>query len=123
MARENGVVWYLTIEKAVTDSVVVLAMAGRVSAATCTTLAEALTEAGAGPHRAVVVDLSGIDYISSAGLRALEAGAGALRSRQRPLVVCGVGDVIRPVFDLAGSDERLAIEPTRELAIARARGG
>jgi anti-anti-sigma factor len=106
------------------DDVLVLELAGRVGAASAGLLAEAVANAFNRGDR-LVVDLSGVDYVSSAGLRALEVAAGeAAGNGGRPgtLVLCAVSEPVRIALDLAGLLPRLRIEPSRDLAVARARG-
>jgi anti-anti-sigma factor len=98
----------------------VLTAAGRVSSLTWRRLETALASATDSPARGVVLDLSGVDYISSAGLRAVESASARLEAAGRRLVVCGVKDAVGVAFDLAGLGSSLAIEPSREAAVERA---
>jgi anti-anti-sigma factor len=121
MALDDGSVWYLDITSDRVDDVPVIALEGRVSNATAAALADAIAAAARGAPRGVVIDFSEVDYVSSAGVRALEAGAAALHDDGRKLVVCGVREIIAPTFALAGSIAHLAVEPSRERAVARLR--
>jgi anti-sigma B factor antagonist len=105
------------------DDVLVLELAGRVSAASAGLLTDAVSRAFARGDR-LVVDFSGVDYLSSAGLRALDAAAGdGVGNGGHPgrLVLCGVLEPVRIALDLAGLLPRLQVEPSREQAVARAR--
>jgi anti-anti-sigma factor len=73
---------------------------------------------GAGETR-VLVDLSGVEYISSAGLRVLLKAAKTVREKGGRLVLCSLGQSVREVFDLAGLRPIFAIEDSRDLALAR----
>lgn len=68
----------------------------------------------------VVIDLAGVDYVSSAGLRVLLLAAKRLKPPQGALVLCGLGPGVRTVLDLAGFTSLFAIEPGRAEALARA---
>lgn len=104
------------------NHVLVLELTGRVGAASAGLLADALARAFARGDR-LVVDFSGVDYLSSAGLRALEAAAGGGNgSGSGTLVVCGVAEPVRIALDLAGLLPGLQVEVSRDAAIARARG-
>ena len=119
MSHPNDVVWYLKIEQERTNGVSVLTVAGRVSHRTAPDLTAALatpTAASGG----VVLDLSGVDYISSPGLRAVEIAGVRLSAGGRRLVVCGLRDAVSVAFDLAGLSTTVAIEESRERAIERA---
>ena len=105
--------------------VVVLSPAGRVDHGTAEQLKTALA-----PHLArcakgqdhVVLDLAGVDYISSAGLRVMLTLAKKTRDTGGALALCGMGDLVREVFGLAGFLPLFAIEPGRDAAVARVAG-
>jgi len=46
------------------------------------------------PHRAIVVDLSGVDYISSVGLRVLMVAAKTMRARRAAIAVASLQPVV-----------------------------
>ena len=50
----------------------------------------------------LVFDLSRLDYISSAGLRVILMAGKRLRSTGGRLVLCGLGDDVRGVFEMSG---------------------
>jgi anti-anti-sigma factor len=115
----NGhAVWRLTIGNEHHDGVLVVAPAGRIAAASVGLLESAFAEALARGTRQLVLDLEGVDYISSAGLQAIDAFVGRLHAADGMLVVCGVADAVRLTFDLAGLLPRVTMESSRERAIA-----
>ena len=69
--------------------------------------------------RRVVIDLAGVEYISSAGLRVLLLAAKRLKPPQGALVLCGLGPSVKTVLELAGFMSLFAVEPSRERALAR----
>ena len=73
---------------------------------------------GAGERR-LAIDMAGVEYISSAGLRVLLLAAKRLKPPQGALVLCGIGPSVRTVLDLAGFTSLFAVEPTRPQALAR----
>jgi anti-anti-sigma factor len=73
--------------------------------------------------RRMVIDLSGVEYISSAGLRVLLLAAKRLQPPQGALVLCGPGPGVLAVLELAGLTSLFAIEPDRGQAVERAAGG
>ena len=121
MPLDDGSVWYLTITRDRVDDVPVLALDGRLSNATATTLVDAIALPSPGGSRGVVIDFSQVDYVSSAGLGVLKAGAAALHDEGRELVVCCLRETIAPTFALAGAIAHVTIEPSRERAVARLR--
>ncbi len=103
--------------------VLVVAPRGRIDTTTTETLERALAAALDAGDRQIVVDFSGIAYISSVGLRVLLVAARRMREGQGTLVLCGMGDAVRQVFDLAGFLPLFTVEPTRDQAAARCAGG
>jgi stage II sporulation protein AA (anti-sigma F factor antagonist) len=69
--------------------------------------------------RQLVVDLAGVEYISSAGLRVLLMLAKKLQGTGGRLVLCAMPESVRLVFELAGFLPIFEIEDTRQAALAR----
>lgn len=70
-------------------------------------------------ERRLVLDLAGVEYVSSAGLRVLLMAAKRLKEPPAALVLCGLGPPVRTVLGLAGFLPLFAIEPDRAAALAR----
>ncbi len=70
-------------------------------------------------ERRVVVDLSGVDYASSAGLLALDAIAGRIHVAGGTLVLCGLAEPVRLVLDLAGLLPHFTIEASAAEGVAK----
>ncbi len=62
---------------------------------------EAEVQRTAAEHEELVLDFSGVEYISSAGLRVLLAAHKAM-SRKGGLSLYGVGEAVSEVFELTG---------------------
>jgi anti-anti-sigma factor len=80
----------------------VIEVGGRLAAATAPQLTAALASAIAGADHRIVLDLKGLDYISSAGVLVLETAAARLRSDGRALVLSGPTPPVRLALTLAG---------------------
>jgi anti-anti-sigma factor len=119
VSGNDGIVWYLRIQEEHLGTAVVLRLDGRVSNATTGDLAAALARFCTPDHRAVALDLSGVDYVNGEGLRIIEAAAAGHRARQGEVVVFGLTPIVRTAFDLAGATAQLSIEPSREAALRR----
>jgi len=102
------------------EGVALVACTGRVSSRTCPELGRALASALASPARGLVLDLSGVDYISSPGLRAVEHASGRLAEQGRAFVVCGLQDAVSSAFTLAGLADKLTTAASRDDAVAAA---
>jgi anti-anti-sigma factor len=99
--------------------VLVLAPVGRVDTTTSAGLEERLLHGVAGGERRLVLDLARVEYISSAGLRVLLRLAKKMQLAEGHLVLCGLGDSVRQVFELAGFLPLFTIEADREGALGR----
>jgi anti-anti-sigma factor len=65
----------------------------------------------------VVLDLAGIEYISSAGLRTILLAAKRAKAVGCGLAACGLREHIREVFDLSGFGNIVTIRSTLEEAL------
>ena len=59
-----------------------------------------------------------MDYLSSAGLLALEAVLGRLHMVDGEMLLCGVTEPVRIAFDLAGLLSQFTEVPSRDEALA-----
>jgi len=111
----------MNLSERTVDTVTVIEVSGRIDSANSPKLHEragALVDGGA---TSMVLDLSKVEYISSAGFRVLlllgrQAGQGRCR-----LVLCGLTAKVRQLFDLGGFLDLFPIAPTQEEGIAAAR--
>jgi anti-anti-sigma factor len=71
------------------------------------------------PHLAI--DLSGLEYISSAGLRILLVVAKKVQQAHGKVVLFGLGSNVREVFAISGFDKIFAIQEDAAAAIAAVR--
>jgi anti-anti-sigma factor len=122
VSTHDAVVWYLRVEQERRGPVMVVTLAGRVSNRTCPALGDALAAAVNSPASGVVLDVSAIDYISSAGLRMVEHASARLTGIGRRFVVCGARGSVNVAFTLAGLAVTVTMEPSRERAELRAAG-
>lgn len=101
------------------DGATIVAPVGRIDSTTSSALdAHLQTLARAGNHR-VVIDFSGVDYISSAGLRVMLSLAKRTKETKGGLALTGLGDSVRQVFELAGFLPLFAVEPSVAAAATR----
>jgi anti-anti-sigma factor len=108
----------MDIREETENGVTVVAPHGRVDSVSSAELEKALVgrlDAGA---RHLVVDLGGVEYISSAGLRVLLMLAKKLQGTGGRLVLCAMPESVRLVFELAGFLPIFEIEDTRQAAVS-----
>ena len=53
-------------------------------------------------HKILIIDLSDVDYLSSAGLRSLVTLSRKLRPVNGKMVIVGVHGTVKEIFDIAG---------------------
>lgn len=82
------------------DGAVVVAVGGFVDTNTAPSLEQALTEHGAAAERVVVVDLEGVDYVSSAGWGVMVSLVSSLRDRGVDLRLAGMRMEVAQVYRL-----------------------
>ena len=80
---------------------------------------EAVVAQAKAEHLGLVVNCAGIDYISSAGLRAFLVAARSSKSAQVGLALCGVNANVKEVFDVSGLSRLMAVLETESEAIAK----
>ncbi len=102
------------------DGALIASVDGRIDGGTAREFEYVMNAAIGEDDRAVVVDLSELSYISSAGLRAVLLVAKGLWKRDAKFSVCSPGQSITEVFEIAGFNEILRIHPSLPEAIAAA---
>jgi len=98
--------------------VAVVAVSGSIDALTSPQLSEVLGEQIKAGHIQMVADLSGVEYTSSAGLRALLASLKDCRRFGGDFRLAGIQDGVRRVLDLAGFTSILKHYPHVDEAVA-----
>jgi anti-sigma B factor antagonist len=96
LTHENRSGWY------------VVAVRGRADADAADLLENEL-RAAVEEHPKVAADFGALDYISSAGLRAVLQAARAAQSRQSEFAVCSLSPPVKKVFDMSGLHHVLRI--------------
>ncbi len=71
---------------------------------------EAALVAAASNHKKVALDMAALDYISSAGLRAVLQGARAAQTHGAEFVVCAPTPGVHKVFEISGMDRLIRLE-------------
>jgi anti-anti-sigma factor len=99
-------------------AVSVMAVAGSIDALTAPQLTTAFEDQVQSGHVHLVVDLSGVDYTSSAGLRALLGTMKGARTGGGDLRLAGVRDEVRRVLEMSGFTTILKVFDTVDDAVA-----
>ena len=113
----------IEIEQEQVGTVRVLVLSGRLDTETAADVELALQDLFAAGEREYVIDLSGIGYVSSAGLRVLLSLAKLLDGGKGSLRLCGLNAAVTQVFDVAGFSKLFAIFPDRAAALPKVAQG
>ena len=108
----------MKIRQRVEGDVTVFLPEGRIDTQAAADMDQALQGAvSAGIHN-MVVDMSGVDYISSAGLRALAAVLVKSRAEGGDMKLAALNPRVTRIFRIIGFDVLMSLHDTAEAAIA-----
>ena len=98
----------MTIEKIAEGNKLTIALSGRLDTTTAPKLETELKQNISGVEE-LILDFSGLEYLSSAGLRVL-LSAQKVMNRQGCMVVRNVNEIIMEIFEVTGFVDVLTIE-------------
>jgi anti-sigma B factor antagonist len=99
------------------DPVEVVKIEGRIDANNAPAMEAAINAPLDKGAKKIVVDLSGVEYMSSAGLRVLLASLKKVRSSGGEMRLAGMQPFVKEVFDMTGFSRLFTVSPTSEDAI------
>jgi anti-sigma B factor antagonist len=99
----------LDIKKDKTDNIYYLILEGEIDAASSISLDEALNEALSAGESQIAVDCNNLNYISSAGLGVFMSHIQEMKQEGIKLVLFGVNEKVKNVFDILGLDQLIKI--------------
>ena len=108
----------MEITQRVEGDIIVFLPTGRIDTLASTELDQALQSAVSAGNHNMVVDMSGVDYIGSAGLRALAAVQVRSKAEGGDMKLAGLNKRVTRVFNIIGFDLLMSIHATPEAAIA-----
>lgn len=98
----------MNINKKKNDNTLTLVIEGRLDTITAPELEKVITEETEGINE-LILDMNGVEYISSAGLRVL-LSAQKKMNKQGSMKLKGVCDAVMEVFEMTGFADILTIE-------------
>ena len=98
-------------------------LAGRLDAPGADQIDLRFTAAVVTAGRDVLVDLSGVSFVASMGIRLLIAAARGLAVKGRRLVMYGAQPLVQDVFEQAAIDQLIPMAPTQAEALALLQAG
>ena len=107
----------MNITESKTADIVTLSLSGRLDTTTAKAFEDRLLAHIDSGERRLAIDLTGLEYISSAGLRVFLLAAKRLDSAQGRIALCALTEPVREVFDIAGFIPIFAIYDSRQEAL------
>ena len=108
----------MEITQRVEGDITVFLPDGRIDTLAADKMDQSLQAAMAGGNHKIVVDMSGVDYISSAGLRALAAVLVKCRAEGGDMKLAALNERVTRVFKIIGFDLLMSLHGTSDAAIA-----
>ena len=96
----------------------IITPAGRIDGSNAFEFQTAIDSALANHNAAVIMDLSELTYISSAGLRVILLLAKKLRGQSSNLALCSLASSILDVFEISGFGKIIPIHDTKADAVS-----
>jgi len=97
----------------------IITVKGRVDAVTAPEFEKRLEEWIDEGETRLIVDLGGLEYISSAGLRSILTIAKKMKTKQGQIVLCGLRDTVKEVFDISGFSTIIPLCESVDAAIGK----
>jgi anti-anti-sigma factor len=104
----------MEITHRVENEILIFAIKGRLDAATAPIADETVKETLEGNTNRLLFDLSGLEYLSSGGLRVILSAAKEIRRREGKLALAGLNQYVYEIFDVSGFTAMIPIKETVE---------
>jgi stage II sporulation protein AA (anti-sigma F factor antagonist) len=98
---------------------IILTISGRLDAVTAPEFEKKVSDLIAGEATGFIVDFDQVDYISSAGLRALLATAKRLKTKSGRIRFANVRGTVKEVFDISGFGSIFQMDDSVASALAQ----
>lgn len=99
----------MEIKKELDGSKLTVTLSGRLDTTTAPDFEKELKSSLDGVNE-LVLDFSGLDYISSAGLRVLLSAQKLMNGAGGSMKIVGANDIVKEIFDVTGFSDILTIE-------------
>jgi anti-sigma B factor antagonist len=96
----------------------IVSVSGRIDSGNAKQFEEALMSKLSAVTSSVLLDLSRLQYISSAGLRVILLAAKQQQASKRNFALCSLTPMIKEVFEVSGFNRILGIYSSRDEALA-----
>jgi anti-anti-sigma factor len=107
----------MDITESKTADIVTLSLSGRLDMASAKAFEDRILAHIDSGGRRIAIDLAGLDYISSAGLRVFILAGKRLDKAQGKLALCALTAPVQEIFDIAGFTPLFAIYDSPQAAL------
>lgn len=107
----------LRIEKAIVQKSVILQLIGEVDASNSVELDDAIQTLVQEDAKSILVDGTGLEYISSAGLGVFMSYLEEFEEKEIVMVIFGLSEKVHQVFHILGLDQLINIKTTIQEAL------
>lgn len=108
----------MDINKEQVGDAYVVSPTGRLDGIYSTAFAKEVGELIAGAHPKILIDFAEIDFVTSAGIRAVLLLMKKAKASGAAFALCGVNDQVREVLDATGLESIIPIYPDRTEGLA-----
>lgn len=105
-----------------TEEVLVISLSGEIHGLEAREFHKELWEATGGPDKFTLLDLEGLTYINSAGLRSILMVAKRLRENKAKFAICSLSGATKGIFKMAAFDKIIDVFESRSEAIEAIKG-
>jgi anti-sigma B factor antagonist len=113
MADETGI----KVNSQVRDGATIIGPEGDVDLSRSPVLRSSLRQAQNSKPKRLVIDLSQVDYMDSSGVATLVEALQIARKNSTRMVLCGMKDRVRSIFEIARLDTVFTITPSVDEAL------
>ncbi len=107
----------MKIDMQETKGIKVLAIDGRLDSIGAPQLEEQLNTLIQTGQEKVLIDMTAMDYVSSAGLRVLLSGVKKIKKESGEFALCGLNESAQDVFEVSGFSEIFTIYESNQTAL------
>ena len=107
----------MEISRTEENGIVIVAIKGRLDAESASEAEKFIMDILAADKSKLIFDLSDLDYLSSGGLRVVLAASKKTRQKDGRLVLCGLNEYVKEIFEVSGFNSIVPIVDSVKSAI------
>jgi len=104
----------MDIDHKVENGIINIAIKGRLDAATSPAAEETIKQAIEVDANRLLFDFSGLEYLSSGGLRVILGAAKEIRRREGKIALCSLNPYVNEIFEVSGLSAMIPIKDSIE---------